>query len=70
VIIMPTLQSVSKNRWFNWLVGLMGLITIPLLLYNLIVADVVDKIFAFSELAMALLLFGTFVKLVAREPWR
>lgn len=45
------------------IVGIMGLIAIPLLIWNLIMADPVNQIFAFSELVFLLLVFGTFVNL-------
>lgn len=67
---MTLLRSIQKNKWFNWLVGIMGLLAIPLLGFNLVIAEPIDKIFAFVELAMVLLLFGTFVQLAAREPWQ
>jgi phosphoglycerol transferase MdoB-like AlkP superfamily enzyme len=60
---MRFINSIARSKTFNMIVGIMGLIAIPLLIWNLIMADPVNQIFAFSELVFLLLVFGTFVNL-------
>ena len=67
---MPVLKRIAHNKGFNVVIGLMGLIAIPLLLWNLWTAPDVDKVFAFTELATILLLFGTFAGLVEKNTKR
>ena len=67
--LMRKLSKLQSMKWFMNMVGLMGLISIPLLIYNLIVAPATDKVFAFTELTTILLLFGSFCALlVGRKP--
>jgi hypothetical protein len=54
----------TMRKLYNLAVGLMGLITIPLLAYSLYISPATDKIVALSELVTVLLLFGTFMQLV------
>lgn len=67
---MNFLDRLSRSRSFNWMIGIMGLIAIPLLVYNLWISSPVDKIFAYSELVFLLMVFGTFVKLAEGKRTR
>lgn len=60
------ISKASRSRWLKYMIGIMGIITIPLLIYNLFVCNATDKIFAFNDLTMALLLLGTYAALVSR----
>jgi len=64
---MPFLKKLSRSRGFNYTIGIMGLISIILTGYNLYLAPAVDKIFAFNDLVMLLLLLGTFAGLIEKK---
>lgn len=64
---MRFLRRAARNKWLRYTIGVMGLIAIALTVYNLYLAPAVDKIFAFTDLVMLLLLFGTFAAAVERK---
>ncbi|NHJ85631.1 MAG: hypothetical protein FK734_09230 [Asgard group archaeon] len=63
---MPFLRRLARSKRFNFMVGVMGIIAITLTAYNLYLAPAVDKIFAFNDLVMLLLLLGTFAGAIER----
>ena len=65
-----SLRKVAKSKYFGWMVGFMGVLTIPLLIYNLWMAEAVDKIGSFVDLVTMLLLFGVFIELIERKRSR
>jgi len=64
---MHLLGKFAKNSKMNYVIGCMGLIAIALTTYNIYLAPAVDKIFAFTDLVMLLLLFGTFAAAVEKR---
>jgi len=64
---MKFLGKISRSSKMQYIIGCMGLVAIALTIYNLYLAPAVDKIFAFTDLVMLLLLFGTFAAAVEKR---